>query len=213
MIQHIRVHLILLILTFVIGAVAYPLAIGVFARVAFPTASKGSLVETPDGRGGSRLIGQNFAGKEYFQPRPSAAGDGYDAKASGGSNWGGSSPKLRDRVARQLGPIVRFSDDPKNGDRAKKLVGPFIEQWVAENPDRMAARVRDHPDAAPLNDRIEIQQTFFDSWLQAHPDVDLEKVPADMVMASGSGLDPHITLKNALNQLERVAAKWAEQKK
>ena len=47
-------------------------------------------------------------------------------------------------------------------------------------------------------------------WLQSHPDADLEPVPADMVMASGSGLDPDITLANALWQLDRVAPAWAK---
>ena len=49
-------------------------------------------------------------------------------------------------------------------------------------------------------------------WRQEHANADLEPVPADMVMASGSGLDPHITLKNALFQLDRVAAKWAAER-
>ena len=52
---------------------------------------------------------------------------------------------------------------------------------------------------------------FFDLWLQEHPDADLEPVPADMVMTSGSGLDPDITLDNARWQLNnRVAAAWAK---
>lgn len=61
----------------------------------------------------------------------------------------------------------------------------------------------------PVNVGTDIQSIFFDMWRQEHPNVELEAVPADMITTSGSGLDPHITLQNALYQLNRIALKWA----
>jgi K+-transporting ATPase ATPase C chain len=286
--SHLRANLWLFSLSLLLCCLLYPgLLLGI-GRVAFPEQAEGSLIIDRDGKPiGSRLVGQPFTADEFFQPRPSAAS--YNASASGASNWGANNPLLRDRVARQLGPIVCY----KSGEKAHQLVGPDIEKWfredrfqqkpgivtqwaqthpaiarnwvtsdvlnsdavltwkaghptdvarwISENPDTPEPKPEDlavpyfvdfgqtHKGAFPVatehkrpNGQIEkalepatagaeLQSTFFDMWLQDHPREELESVPADLVMASGSGLDPHITLKNARYQLDRVSAKWASE--
>lgn len=126
---------------------AYPLLVTGVARVAFAKQSSGSLITNNDGRViGSALLGQSFTSERYFSPRPSAAGAGYDAASSSGSNLGPTSQKLHDAIKNRIATYRRT-----NG---------------------LAA------DA---------------------------EVPADAVTSSGSGLDPHISVKNAELQAARVA--------
>jgi potassium-transporting ATPase KdpC subunit len=134
-----------LFMTLLLGVV-YPLAMTGISQVLFPHKANGSLITSGDKVIGSELIGQNFAKPEYFQPRPSAAGnDGYDATASSGSNYGPTNQKLIDRVKASL-------------DKFRK-----------DNPDYHGP------------------------------------IPADLVTASASGLDPHISPDSALAQAPRVA--------
>jgi K+-transporting ATPase ATPase C chain len=123
----------------------YPLVVWVSAQIVFPARANGSLLYQGGKVVGSELIAQGFSGPKYFHPRPSAAGGGYDALASGGSN---------------LGPL------------SKDLI---------ENVRRRAAAYRAENGLEPG-----------------------APVPADAVTASGSGLDPHISLRNAVIQALRV---------
>src|SRR4051812_6074947 len=88
------------LVTLVLTGLIYPFAMTAAAQVLFGRAANGSLVRDERGQVvGSALIGQPFHLPGYFQGRPSAAGDGYDETASGGSNLGPTSQKLHDRMA------------------------------------------------------------------------------------------------------------------
>ncbi len=98
------------LVTLVLTGIVYPLVSTGIAQAIFPRQSGGSLITNKKGVAiGSELIGQGFARPDYFQPRPSAAGEkGWDATSSGGSNLGTTSKKLRDRVE---GDIARLTKE------------------------------------------------------------------------------------------------------
>ena len=124
----------------------YPLIVFGISQLLFRDQANGSLIVASDGTvRGSKLLGQAFTDPKYFHPRPSAAGNGYDATSSGGSNLGPTSQKLKDTIQER------------------------ITAYRAEN-----------------------------GLLETEP------VPADAVTASGSGLDPEISLRNADLQVPRV---------
>jgi potassium-transporting ATPase KdpC subunit len=144
--NQLRPAVMLTLLLCVLTGLVYPGVVTSLAQLLFPREANGSVVELNGVPVGSALIGQTFSRPEYFHPRPSAAGSGYDATASAGTNKGPTDLKLADTlIAGQVAKVVE-EDGAERG-----------------------------------------------------------RIPADMVTASGSGLDPHISLANAALQVARVA--------
>ncbi len=134
----------------------YPLVVYGVAQVFFHDQANGSLIVDANGTvRGSQLLGQQFSADKYFQSRPSAAGNGYDATSSGGSNLGPTSSNLVTTITQRIADY-RAQNGLTRGETLRGLATNAL-------------------------------------------------VPADAVTASGSGLDPHISLRNAELQASRVA--------
>ena len=145
--KEIKTSLIVTAVLLVICCGIYPLVIFGAGQLLFPKQANGSLVLDGNGKPiASTLLGQTFSADKYFNPRPSAAGTGYDSTSSGGSNYGATSQALHDAVKQRVSDYRKANNLP-----------------------------------------------------------DSQLVPADAVEASGSGLDPHISLNNAALQVPRVA--------
>jgi K+-transporting ATPase ATPase C chain len=286
MLRYLGKAVLLAAISVVVCCVIYPLFMWGVGQAFFPFQANGSMLKGPDGQlVGSKLIAQPFTKDGYFQPRPSAAS--YDASASSSSALAASNYALRDRVARTIGPLAKYSGGPKAGQPVAPDVeqwfqqdkfggsphivaqwadlhnslaqawvgadpknGPYVDDWAKAHPAIVAQYVKDNPatpqpkaaDLAvvffkdfsaahpgqfpsavtkngpdgkpvtalePVKEGSDIQSIFFDMWRQDHPDASLQELPGDLVTASASGLDPHISLQNAEFQLDRVAAKWA----
>jgi len=130
-----------LFLTLLLGIV-YPLAITGICQVIFPHQANGSLITSGGKVVGSELIGQNFTKREYFQPRPSAAGaDGYDAANSGASNYGSTNQKLIDRVKASVAKFRKENPDYHGPIPADLLTTSASGLDPDISPDSAAAQV------------------------------------------------------------------------
>jgi len=184
-------------LTILLG-VAYPLVVTGISQLVFPHQANGSLI-TKDGKViGSELIGQSFSKPEYFQPRPSAAGNGYDPTASGGSNLGPTSAKLIRGTTK--------TDDKKNEVVDFDGISLRTVHYALENnlPYESSAPLERFKNARGDLDDVKLIKAFND---EKAPLVFRAQapIPADAVTASGSGLDPEISPANAGIQAGRVA--------
>jgi K+-transporting ATPase ATPase C chain len=187
----------MLVMTVLTGLV-YPAVITGIAQVVFRDQANGSLILSNGQVVGSRLIGQGFTKPEYFHPRPSAAGNGYDPTASAGSNLGPTSAKLINGTTKMDDKKIEVVDFDGIKDR--------IVHYCVDNdiPYDSSMSLNGFKDAQGNLDDVKLIKAFNDDKA---PLVFTPRtpIPADAVTASASGLDPHISPGNAQAQAARVA--------
>ena len=111
MLSELKPAILFTIVLSVLTGILYPLGITAVAQGLFPRQANGSLIKESGRVIGSDLIGQNFTRPEYFHPRPSAAGNGYDAANSGGSNLGPTNSALSDRLTKDAAQFRKDNPD------------------------------------------------------------------------------------------------------
>jgi K+-transporting ATPase ATPase C chain len=192
----------------------YPLLIWGAGQLLFPHQANGSLIESADRKiVGSEWLGQNFTSAKYFQPRPSSAGSGYDAQNSSGSNLGPTSKKLINGTTKSIAVPGKeagtFAPAPDVVDfdginlrivsycEANGIPYELIQDGQPVDPKTFKTDKGDY-------DPVKLITAFNDDAkpLTVRP---ASLIPGDAVTGSGSGLDPHISVKNALLQTARVA--------
>jgi potassium-transporting ATPase KdpC subunit len=182
----------------ILTGLLYPAVMTGVSELVFPRQAQGSLVVVNGKVVGSSLIGQAFTEPQYFHPRPSAAGSGYDATASGGTNLGPTSAKL-------------LHGTIKTDDKGKEVVDfdgidDRVVHYCVENdiPYESSVPLTAFEDSRGDLDDVKLIKAFNDlkTPLIFTPKL---PVPSDAVTASSSGLDPDISPANAEIQAARVA--------
>jgi K+-transporting ATPase ATPase C chain len=182
----------------ILTGLLYPVVMTGLSELIFPKQAKGSLVTVNGNVVGSSLIGQGFTKPEYFHPRPSAAGNGYDATASGGSNLGPTSAKL-------LHGVTATDDKGKESVSFDGIEDRIVHYCVENNiPYESSVPLEHFKDSQGNLEDVKLIDAFNDPKT---PLVFTAKapIPQDAVTASASGLDPHISPGNAEIQAARVA--------
>lgn len=187
----------MLVFTILTGLV-FPAALTGIAQLIFPSQANGSLVMINGKTVGSSLIGQSFSKPEYFHPRPSSAGSGYDAGASGGSNLGPTSAKLLHGTTKM--------DDKKNEVVDFDGVSLRTVHFCLDNGIPFESSVPLEQFTGPDGnlDDVRLIKAFNDDKAPLVFKA-MVPIPSDAVTASASGLDPQISPANAEAQAGRVA--------
>ena len=182
----------------VLTGLLYPAVMTGVSELVFPKQANGSLVTVGGKIVGSSLIGQPFAKPEYFHPRPSSAGNGYDATASSGSNLGPTSAKLLHGTTKM--------DDKNNEVVDFDGISLRVVHYCVDNdiPYESSVPLDQFKDSHGDLDDVKLIKAFNDDKtpLRFTPKA---PIPQDAVTASASGLDPHISPANAETQAARIA--------